>query len=139
MFVSCVRPTYHGGSPALVDRGRSVSPEELQRVAQEVDQLAAEVDSALALVKAVRARQDGRALAMTLDAALDPMELADQELNRAAFTMVYQADRMYRELGLKDAAIRDYRQAIQAFPQTRVGPGRPRTPRPNRSNHGDRL
>jgi hypothetical protein len=50
--------------------------------------------------------------------AIDPVR---QSLESAAFAMVYQADRMDREMGLRPEAQRVYRQAAQSFPQTHWG------------------
>lgn len=50
--------------------------------------------------------------------AVDPVQ---QSLDSAAFAMVYQADRMDREMGLRAQAEQVYRQAAENFPQTHWG------------------
>lgn len=105
--------------PDAVQVAIADSQEELAQLRAELDQLRAEADSTLAIIEAVKTQQQQRARAAAIaQASSDPQEQIRQELDRAAFTIVYQADRMYRELGLKQSAIRDYRQTIELFPGT---------------------
>lgn len=48
------------------------------------------------------------------------MDTVDDELERAAYLIVYQADRYHRELDLPKLAIASYRQTIDLFPKTRA-------------------
>lgn len=57
-------------------------------------------------------RPAGRSFAET-----NPVE---QELERAAYLIVYQAERYQRELGMPESAVASYRQTIELFPQTRA-------------------
>lgn len=115
------------------------SREELARLRAELDQLRADVDATLAMVKAVKAQQQEMRVAEMAQAMPDPQEQIRRELDQAAFTLVYQADRMYRELGLKQSAIRDYRQVIELYPATPSAQvARERLARIE-ANQGDRL
>jgi TolA-binding protein len=53
-----------------------------------------------------------------LAAMKDPLVEVKEQLDKAAFIIVYQADRKYNELDLKESAIADYRQVIKLYPQT---------------------
>ena len=44
----------------------------------------------------------------------------DDELERAAYLIVYQADRYHHELDMPESAIASYRQTIDLFPRTRA-------------------
>jgi uncharacterized protein YoxC len=48
----------------------------------------------------------------------DPIEEIQKQVDTAAFNLVYQADRMYRELNLKSSAIQTYKRVIELFPKT---------------------
>ncbi len=42
-----------------------------------------------------------------------------RQLDRAAFTIVYTADRLRQDAGLLEAAVEQYEQALKLFPETR--------------------
>ena len=46
----------------------------------------------------------------------DPIEEVQRQVDRAAFIIVYQADRMYRDYNLVDSAVESYKRAIEFFP-----------------------
>jgi len=48
----------------------------------------------------------------------DPIEEIQKQVDKTAFNLVYQADRMYRELNLKSSAIQTYKRVIELFPET---------------------
>lgn len=49
-----------------------------------------------------------------------PAPSVDEELERAAYLIVYQADRYHHELDMPESAIASYRQTIDLFPGTRA-------------------
>ena len=86
-------------------------------------QLRAQSDAMSKLIRdAMDRERQGRALA-ALEAELarisDPAEETAQEVDKAAFVLVYQADRLYRELNRTESAVEVYNQVIQFFPRNR--------------------
>jgi outer membrane protein assembly factor BamD (BamD/ComL family) len=59
------------------------------------------------------------ALEAELASIRDPMEEIKRQADKAAFTLVYQADRFYRELNQTDSAVESYEQVIRLFPESR--------------------
>lgn len=88
-----------------------------------VQQLQAQTDATLKLVQEVLAkeRQEQRleALQAELASIPDPAERLEKQADKTAFTLVYQADRMYRELNQTESAVEAYEQVIRLFPQNR--------------------
>jgi outer membrane protein assembly factor BamD (BamD/ComL family) len=48
-----------------------------------------------------------------------PEEETARQVDKAAFVLVYQADRLYRELNRTESAVEAYNQVIQFFPKNR--------------------
>ena len=67
---------------------------------------------------ALQEREDRLAELRRTSGGLDPLEDVRRQVEKAAFTTLYQADRMYRELNLRDSALASYRQVILLFPDT---------------------
>lgn len=95
-----------------------------QRIASledQVRQLRAQSEETLALVRDVLAkeRQQDRlhALQTELASIPDPVERMKQQADKTAFSLVYQADRMYREMNQAQSAVETYEQVIRLFPQ----------------------
>jgi hypothetical protein len=65
-----------------------------------------------------REELDNRVAAMQGQTADDPLQEVNDQIDRAALTMVYQADRMYRELNLRESAIASYERTVKLFPAT---------------------
>jgi len=103
--------------PGFQDQGRIASLEE------QVKQLQVQTEAALTLVRDVLAqeRQQQRldALEAELASIRDPGEELQKQTDKTAFTLVYQADRFYRELNQTDSAVESYEQVIRLFPQSR--------------------
>ncbi len=76
----------------------------------------ARTDGARRLADALR-RQD-RIAALQAEAAPDPRIQIRQELDGAAFTLLNQGDRLYRELALREPAAAAYREVIRLFPES---------------------
>ena len=89
----------------------------------QIGQLRAQTDAMSRLIREAMDRErQGRALAALeaeLARILDPAEETAQQVDKAAFVLVYQADRLYRELNRTESAIEAYNQVIQFFPRNR--------------------
>ena len=44
------------------------------------------------------------------------MQEIDRQVDKAAFILVYQADKLYKELNQTDSAVQAYKEVIQLFP-----------------------
>ena len=114
------------GEPAPVDNTLIVDvdnpQDDLVRLRVEFGELRAEAEATLAVARRILDLQSEQKLLAELArirARPDPVEEVRQQMDKAAFIIVYQADRMYRELNLHESAIASYRQSIKLFPQTR--------------------
>lgn len=101
-------------------------PREPQRIASlemQVKQLQTQTDAALRLVRGVleKERRERRhaALAAELASIPDPLEEIEKQLDQTAFTLLYQADRLYQELNQTESAVAAYKEVIQLFPGNR--------------------
>jgi hypothetical protein len=95
-----------------------------QRIASledEVRQLKTRTEETLALIHDVLAkeRQQDRLAALETELASipDPVEQMKERDDKTAFTLVYQADRMYREMNQTRSAVETYEQVIRLYPQ----------------------
>ena len=90
---------------------------------QELKHLQAKTDAVLNLVQQVleEERQTERLneLQATLASIPDPIEETQRQVDKTAFILVYQADRLYRQSNQTDSAVQTYNQVIKLFPQTR--------------------
>ena len=89
----------------------------------QIGQLRAQTDAMSRLVREAMDRErQARALA-ALEAELArisaPEEETARQVDKAAFVVVYQADRLYRELNRTESAVEAYNQVIQFFPKNR--------------------
>jgi len=111
---------WNGASKRSTQDALIVKGENIEMLQAEVTHLKSEVDSMLAVVRDVIADEKSNATLKKLEAELasfsDPIEDVQRQVDRAAFTIVYQADRMYRDHNLIDAAIESYKRAIEFFP-----------------------
>ncbi|MBN2128661.1 MAG: hypothetical protein JW741_04165 [Sedimentisphaerales bacterium] len=100
------------------------TPPPQQRIATveaQLRQLQTQTDAVLKLVHEVleKDRQEGQLA--TLEAELasipDPEAEIERQVDKAAFTMLYQADRLYKQLRQTDSAVEAYKEIIQLFPE----------------------
>ncbi len=95
---------------------------EIEQLRTEVAQLRAEAELRTAILAEVLERQAQqervRALERQVRGQPDPLTEVNRLIERAALVTVYQADRKYNELDLKESAIADYRQVIKLYPET---------------------
>ena len=89
----------------------------------EIKQLQAQTDATLKLVREVLENQRRQHRISQLKAKLasitDPLEEIQRQADKTAFTLVYEANRMYGELNQKDSAIQTYNRVIELFPQSK--------------------
>ncbi len=109
-------------------RSRPAEPaaEPQERIAsleEQVQQLRAQTETTMRLVQEVLAkdRQERRLAALQAELASipDPAEELQRQADETAFTLVYQADRMIREMNQTESALEAYEQVIRLFPQNR--------------------
>jgi TolA-binding protein len=107
-------------------RNTAPAPEQRQQIAsleEQVERLQAQTDATLRLIQDVLAkeRQNQRLAALEAELARipDPMVELEKQTDKTAFTLLYQADQLYRELNQTESAVEAYEQVIQLFPQNR--------------------
>jgi hypothetical protein len=93
-----------------------------QRRASQIKQSQARSDASLKLPPEVIENEPRQQRLDELEAQLasipDPIEEIQKQVDKTAFILVCQADRMYRELDLKASAIQTYKRVIKLFGQT---------------------
>ncbi len=89
---------------------------------QELKNLQAKTDAVLNLVQQVleseRRQRRLNELEATLASIPDPIEETQRQVDKTAFILVYQADRLYRQSNQTDSAVQTYNRVIRLFPQT---------------------
>jgi len=97
--------------------------EKIASLQAQIQQLQARTDATLRLIQEVledeRRQRRLNELQTELANIPDPLEEIQKQVDNTAFILVYQADRMYRELNLKDTAVQAYNRVIELFPETR--------------------
>ncbi len=95
-------------------------PRRIVSLEEQVKQLQAQADATLKLVQEVleRDRQDRRLAALETELASipDPVKEIDRQVDKTAFILVYQADKLYKELNQTESAVAAYKEVIQLFP-----------------------
>jgi TolA-binding protein len=89
----------------------------------QIKQLQARTDAALSLIQEVLEDEQRQHRLNELQAQLasipDPLEEIRKQVDKTAFILVYQADRLYKELNQKDSAVENYNRVIKLFPDNR--------------------
>ncbi len=106
---------------------RTEEPTEEQRkivmLETQIKQLQARTNAALGLIQEVLEEERRQSRLDELKAQLasipDPLEEIQDQVDKTAFTLVYQADRLYRELNQTDSAVENYNRVIELFPENR--------------------
>lgn len=106
-------------------RPQKPQPEQ-QRIASletQVRELQVQTNATLKLVQEVleRDRQDRHlaSLEAELSSIPEPMVEIERQVDKTAFLLVYQADKLYKELNQTESAVAAYREVIQLFPKNR--------------------
>ncbi|MHC5060679.1 MAG: tetratricopeptide repeat protein [Planctomycetota bacterium] len=107
--------------PSIAQNGQT---QEIAAPSQaEIRELVARTDALVELVHEVLEQERSRQRLAELEAELasipDPLDEIRKSIDKTAFTLLYQADRMYRELDLKDSAVEAYNRVIELFPENR--------------------
>jgi len=104
---------------------RNVKTQQQQKIVSlqdQIRQLRARADATFNLVHEAleneRKQQRLDELQAQLASIPDPIEEIREQVDKTAFNLVYQADRMYQELNLKRSAIQTYKRVIELFPET---------------------
>ncbi len=102
------------------------SPADQDKVAlleAEIKQLRARTDALTGLVHEIlRQEREQRRLdeiRAEVASVSDPLEKVEEEVDRTAFLLVYQADRMCRQLHQTASAVHSYQRVIELFPRSR--------------------
>ncbi|MFC1633713.1 tol-pal system YbgF family protein [Planctomycetota bacterium] len=89
----------------------------------QVKQLQARTDAAMSLIQEVLEQERRQQRLDELEAQLasipDPFEEMQKQVDKSVFMLVFQADRLYRELNQTDSAVEAYNQVIRLFPKNR--------------------
>ena len=95
-------------------------PERIVSLEEQVRQLQAQTDATLKLVREVldKDRHERRLAALEAELASipDPLKEIDRQVDKTAFILVYQADKLYKELNQTESAVQAYKEVIQLFP-----------------------
>ena len=99
-------------------------PQEQEKIASietKIKQLQASTDAAINLIHEVLEEEKRQSRLDELQAQLaaidDPLEEIQQQVDKTAFILIYQADHMYRELNQTESAVETYKRVIQLFPE----------------------
>jgi hypothetical protein len=92
----------------------SLSPEQARR---EIAMLAAEAESRMAVVERMLEMERRRGSA-TRQRATDPLLAVRREQDRAAYLLIYEADRLARKSEARERAVEEYRRVVALFPDT---------------------
>ena len=110
---------------AVMFRTAEPTPEQ-QKIAlleTQIKQLQARTDAALNLIQEVLEDEKRQHRLDELKAQLasipDPLEETRKQVDKTAFILVYEADRLYNELNQTDSAIENYNRVIKLFPENR--------------------
>ncbi len=110
---------------ALMFRTAEPTPEQekIALLETQIKQLQARTDAALGLIQEVLEEERKQSRLDELQAQLasipDPLEEVQNQVDKTAFVLVYQADRLYRELNQTDSAVENYNRVIALFPENR--------------------
>jgi len=110
---------------AVMFRTAEPTPEQKKIVLLEtqIKQLKARTDAVVGLVQEVLDQEQRQSRLDELQARLasipDPIEEVRQQVDKTAFILVYEADRLYNELNQTDSAVENYNRVIKLFPENR--------------------
>ena len=102
---------------------REKDQEKIVSLEKQLEQLQVRTDAALNLIQEVLVAEQKQPSLDELEAQLasipDPLEEIQRQVDKTAFILVYQADRLYRELNRTDSAVEAYNRVIELFPKNR--------------------
>ena len=95
--------------------------EKIASLESQIKRLQASTDAAIELIHQVLEQEKRQSQLNKLQAQLasipDPLEEIQKQVDKTAFILVYQADRLYRELNQTESAVETYKRVIELFPE----------------------
>ena len=117
-----VRRRYWRSSRTMVTT-IEVQQRRIDRMQRQIADLTERTDATVEFVQRILNEHEGQQrLARSnqrLAAIPDPMGEIQARVDQTAFTMLYQADLLYKQLNLKDSAAEAYQRVIELFPDNR--------------------
>jgi TolA-binding protein len=111
------------GIVAVSTRTQEPAPQRIASLEEQVKQLQERTDATLQLVQEVlesdRRQRRLAAAEAELASAPDPVRQVERQVDKTAFLLIYQADRLYKELNQTESAVAAYKEIIQLFPTNR--------------------
>jgi len=108
----------------LMISNKTQQPDQQEKIASlesQIRQLQVSTDAAISLINEVleteRRQNQLNELEVQLASMPDPLEEVQKQVDKTAFILVYQADRLYRELNQRESAVEAYKRVIQLFPE----------------------
>jgi len=96
--------------------------EKIVLLEKQFEQLQVKTDAAINLIQEMLVAEEKQHSLVELEAQLasipDPLEVIQRQVDKTASILVYQADRLYRELNRTDSAVQTYNRVIELFPNT---------------------
>ncbi len=99
-------------------------PDQQEKIASleaQIKQLQVSTDAAVSLIHEVLEAEQRQNRLNELEVQLasipDPLEEVQKQVDKTAFILIYQADRMYLELNQTESAVETYKRVIQLFPE----------------------
>lgn len=112
LWIVCMRP-----------QKTQPEPQRIVSLEAQVRELQVQTNATLKLVQEVleRDRQDRHlaSLEAQLSSIPEPMMEIERQVDKTAFLLVYQADKLYKELNQTESAVAAYKEVIQLFPKNR--------------------
>ena len=106
---------------AMRTSGQAEDQDKIISLERQLEQLQVRTDAALNLIQEVLVAEQKRHSLDELEAQLasipDPLEEIQKQVEKTAFILVYQADRLYYELNRTDSAVETYKRVIKLFPK----------------------
>lgn len=111
------------GIVAVSTRTQKPAPQRIASLEEQVKQLQERTDATLKLVQEVlesdRRQRRLAAAEAELASVPDPVKQIERQVDKTAFLLIYQADRLYKELNRTESAVAAYKEIIQLFPTNR--------------------
>lgn len=103
--------------------GQTQEQERIVALEARLQQLQARTDATLELIQEVLENDRRQHRLEELEAKLasipDPLKEIQEQIDKTAFILCYQAARMYREFNQKDSAVKTYNRVVELFPHSR--------------------
>jgi hypothetical protein len=95
----------------------------IDRMQRQIADLTEKTDATVAFVQTILKEHEGQQRlarsSQRLASIPDPLDEIQARVDQTAFSMLYQADLLYKQLNLKDSALEAYNRVIELFPNNR--------------------